>query len=306
MVAAALAADNIVVALYFTLLFAVTVPDRVNNVNQKKARQERLLQASQASEVVPPSPAEEKCPMDLTSGAEASTAVPSTTETSACPVAVVGNIFTPMMPEPANEEAAKGNASSSVVIASPSRENVEDSNEVTLPTISSAISIALALYSISEIVGKLTGLSPLVAVSLLTVLTATVFPRTMGSASRAGGVVGVLIMQMFFAVTGASGHISTVLRFGPGVFLHTTVQVIVHFVVAIGLGRLLKLPFKEIALASNANVGGPTTAAAMASNKRWNALVLPALLTGVFGYAIATGLGVAMMKPLAFISRLRN
>lgn len=111
---------------------------------------------------------------------------------------------------------------------------------------------------------------------------------------------------MFFAVTGASGHISAVLRFGPGVFVHTAVQVVVHFIVAVGLGRLLKLPFKEMALASNANVGGPTTAAAMASNKRWNALVLPALLTGVFGYAIATAVGVAMMKPLALIAKLHS
>jgi uncharacterized membrane protein len=111
---------------------------------------------------------------------------------------------------------------------------------------------------------------------------------------------------MFFAVTGASGHISTVLRFGPSVFLHTSVQVIVHFIVAVGLGRLFKLPFKEVALASNANVGGPTTAAAMATSKRWNALVLPALLTGVFGYAIATGVGVAIMAPLGFIRRFRS
>jgi uncharacterized membrane protein len=65
-----------------------------------------------------------------------------------------------------------------------------------------------------------------------------------------------------------------------------------HFVFSIGVGKLLKIPFREIVLASNANVGGPTTAAAMASNKRWKDLVFPALLTGVFGYVIATGVGL--------------
>jgi uncharacterized membrane protein len=54
-------------------------------------------------------------------------------------------------------------------------------------------------------------------------------------------------------------------------------------------------------LASNANVGGPTTAAAMASNKKWKELVLPALLTGIFGYAIATGLGVLISRILPII-----
>ena len=50
--------------------------------------------------------------------------------------------------------------------------------------------------------------------------------------------------------------------------------------------------------ASNANVGGPTTAAAMASSKRWKSLVLPALLTGVFGYTIATFVGLIVYQML--------
>lgn len=105
-------------------------------------------------------------------------------------------------------------------------------------------------------------------------------------------------MQLFFAVTGAMGHIPTVLRYAPILFLHTAVQISVHFGVAVGFGKLLKIPFNEVVCASNANVGGPTTAAAMASNKRWKNLVLPALLTGVFGYTIATVLGLIVHKVL--------
>jgi len=41
----------------------------------------------------------------------------------------------------------------------------------------------------------------------------------------------------------------------------------------------------------------------MASNKKWNNLVLPALLTGVFGYAVANfigiGVGNILMKRVA-------
>ena len=51
--------------------------------------------------------------------------------------------------------------------------------------------------------------------------------------------------------------------------------------------RVLGLPRDELLLASNANVGGPTTAAAMAAAARWE-LVVPALLTGVLGYSVAT------------------
>ena len=92
------------------------------------------------------------------------------------------------------------------------------------------------------------------------------------------------------------GHIPTVIRIAPALFLHTSIQIIVHFLVTVGVGRSMNLPLRELVLASNANVGGPTTAAGMAANKNWRSLVLPALLTGIFGYAIATGVGVAVAK----------
>jgi len=61
------------------------------------------------------------------------------------------------------------------------------------------------------------------------------------------------------------------------------------------LGRwICRIPPRELYLASNANVGGPTTAAAMAQAKQWNRLVLPALLIGVLGYASATAIALAL------------
>jgi len=68
----------------------------------------------------------------------------------------------------------------------------------------------------------------------------------------------------------------------------------IHLAVCLAGGRLLRLPMQSVLIASNANVGGPATAAAMASSKGWPHMVQPAMLTGCLGYAIATALGCAM------------
>jgi len=45
-------------------------------------------------------------------------------------------------------------------------------------------------------------------------------------------------------------------------------------------------------------VGGPTTAAAMASSKRWKSLIVPSMLVGVLGYTVATFLGIAFGRAV--------
>lgn len=53
--------------------------------------------------------------------------------------------------------------------------------------------------------------------------------------------------------------------------------------------------FEQVLLtASNAAIGGPGTAAAMVTSRKWPALVRPALIIGAFGYSIGTGFGVSV------------
>ena len=54
--------------------------------------------------------------------------------------------------------------------------------------------------------------------------------------------------------------------------------------------KLFRFSIEEAVLASNATLGGPTTAAGMAVAKGWDGLVLPAILVGVWGYAIGNWL----------------
>ena len=127
----------------------------------------------------------------------------------------------------------------------------------------------------------------------MVVILASLFPRRLGALAGAREV-GTLLMMVFFAVIGASANIGIVLREGPRLFFFAALILTVHLLVILVVGKLLKLDLAEIVIASNANMGGPTTAAAMAVARRWNTLITPAILCGTLGYAVATFIGAAV------------
>mmetsp|Transcript_93777 Transcript_93777/g.268405 ORF Transcript_93777/g.268405 Transcript_93777/m.268405 type:complete len:207 (-) Transcript_93777:696-1316(-) len=163
--------------------------------------------------------------------------------------------------------------------------------ELTLRSIGYALALACALCTAGSVAASMlfaNTVSPIPITSAMTVAVATLFPRQIGRLAKAGTSMGVLFMQLFFAATGGQGRIRTVLASAPGLFRFCVVQLAVHLAVQLGVGRLCRLPLPSLLLASNANVGGPTTASAMAAAKGWNSQILPALLTGVLGYSVAT------------------
>ncbi|EXJ13987.1 DUF819 family protein [Imhoffiella purpurea] len=129
--------------------------------------------------------------------------------------------------------------------------------------------------------------------SALAVAVATLASRPI---ARIRGIqpFGMGLMQVFFVVIGVAASLPAVIEIGPVVVLFLSVLITVHLVFLLMGGWIARLDLREIAVASNANCGGPTTAAAMVLSKRWDEMVIPIILCGAFGYAIANFIGIEL------------
>ncbi|ERM96451.1 uncharacterized protein LOC18424385 isoform X1 [Amborella trichopoda] len=157
-----------------------------------------------------------------------------------------------------------------------------------------ALGLSLAICKFGMQLAKLIGIQGggIPCITAIVVMLATVFPEQIGSLAPAGESMALISLQVFFAVLGASGSIFNVIHTAPGIFAFASIQVAVHLAVILGVGRLIGFDQKLLLMASNANVGGPTTACGMATAKGWGTLVMPGILAGIFGISIATFLGI--------------
>lgn len=104
--------------------------------------------------------------------------------------------------------------------------------------------------------------------------------------------VGTYFIYLFLFVIGVPASIVEIITKTPALFLFTGTMVIVNMLFCFIGGKLLKFNLEDTIIASNANIGGPTTAAGMAISQGWSDIVGPAMLVGSLGYVIGTYAGV--------------
>lgn len=101
----------------------------------------------------------------------------------------------------------------------------------------------------------------------LTVLAATLFHSPMQKLAK-GEKAGIFLMQVFFAAIGATANLSNLVEYGLLLLAFALIVLFIHLTFLLTSGYFFRLSIKELVVASNANLGGPSTAAGMAISKK--------------------------------------
>lgn len=142
---------------------------------------------------------------------------------------------------------------------------------------------------VTDLIGGLFGNKYLI-LTTLTMIIATVFSKPLEGLSGSQEIGTYLIYLFFFAI-GAPASIKAIIMNAPLLLVFCAIMVVVNMLFCFIFGKLLKFDLEDCILASNACIGGPTTAAAMAISKGWVKLVGPIMLVGTLGYVVGTYFG---------------
>ena len=139
--------------------------------------------------------------------------------------------------------------------------------------------------------------SQYVWITTFSVLVAT-FADKQVKALNGSQEIGTYLIYLFLFVIGVPANIYTVITKSPLLLVLTTIMVITNMLFCFVGAKLLKYNLEDAIIASNANIGGPTTAAGMAISQGWTALVGPAMLIGTMGYVVGNYLGTVVAITL--------
>jgi uncharacterized membrane protein len=195
--------------------------------------------------------------------------------------------FAPARGIGAGEQSAPGALGSATSQAGPGWWHPRDM-AVSLALSAAICAIGLGIASVLELQGY--------AILIITAVGLVAANAAPGLLARLQGnmELGTLLLFVFFATLGARTNLVALAGESLELFLFCGVAVAGHALTVFGIGRLLGFSGPVIAVASNACLLGPPTAAGLAASNGWTLLVAPAILCGILGYATANFLGVAV------------
>ena len=132
----------------------------------------------------------------------------------------------------------------------------------------------------------------------ISVLLSTVFSKVFKKLTVAQDL-GTFMIYIFFVVIGIPASIMSIVKNSPLLLVFCFIILVVNLIVTLIFAKLCNFTLEEALLASNANIGGPTTAMAMAISKSWDKYAAPVMLVGTLGYIIGNYLGLIIFRILS-------
>jgi len=124
----------------------------------------------------------------------------------------------------------------------------------------------------------------------LSVLFPIIFPKT---AKKIVGneELGTFFIFIFFVMIGLPASFAIVIREAPVMILFCAIILSVNFLVTFGLGKLFRFELEELVMAAIVTSGGPMNGVAAAISLKWQNLIFPSLMLGIWGYVIGNYIG---------------
>lgn len=175
----------------------------------------------------------------------------------------------------------------------------EDKEKLTFNSLIWLIFLGIAAYYVSELISSVFPKIP----SILTLSTIGILLAQLRFVQGLKGshFLGLYLVYIFLAVIGAYCEISSVIELkevGITLLSFASFAVFLHGIIVILLGSLIYRDWEMISIVSQANIGGGTTAIALAETFDRNELILPAILVGTLGNALGTYLGFLVVYLL--------
>lgn len=174
-----------------------------------------------------------------------------------------------------------------------------ETNTMDLKSLGWLLFIGLTSFLVAELISEiLPNIPSIITLSTIGILLAQ---TSFVSKLRGGHTLGLYLVYLFLAVIGAYCELSAVVALkaiGLTLLSFTALAVLIHGLLIIVFGGLIFRDWDMVSIASQANVGGGTSAIALAETFNRKELILPAILVGTLGNALGTYLGFLVVSLL--------
>jgi len=171
-------------------------------------------------------------------------------------------------------------------------EKIKKSESISIPSFAAILGMAFLAMAFSKWMISLFPEVP--EIIILTTLALILAQIPIVKKLQGAHTIGFFIILIFLATIGTLCDLSTLSGLGGlagTLILFVSLLMLIHGLFIFGVGALLKIDWDVIAVASQANVGGNTTAIAAAESLDRPDLLIPGVLVGSLGNALGTYAG---------------